>query len=473
MDLSFCGAWGKPCPGPAAPPLRPRHVSTRLFLVRRVGRSSRRAGRSWWPITWRPKVKLQVTLQICAIAAVVWKLASVLMRRQSGALVEMAISDFLDFLQQPGTPVLVRHAILGTSQCILVLADGRQALTKLPMTQPAISELWSLLRSQHITIVTERARGLSHAATSGFVMLAYLGIVFAMMRWTANGGRGQGWGDMRKKVLQAEQSGTVTRFDDIAGIDKAKQEVQEVVEMLKSPGRYAVLGARVPRGVLMVGPPGSGKTLLARACAAEAGLPFLSAAATEFVELFVGRGAARVRQLFDQAQKLAPCILFIDEIDALRARSSDMLRMGGNQEAEQTLNQLLTCMDGLVKRDKPIVVVGATNRPEVLDEALLRPGRFDRVVQVPLPDAVGRELILRVHLRLKNVPQGPDVEASLPSIALRCEGLAGAALEALINEAAIRAARRGAPMVASEDLEEALENYRTSRQGTRPGFPWL
>ncbi|CAE7795405.1 ftsH [Symbiodinium sp. CCMP2456] len=330
-----------------------------------------------------------------------------------------------------------------------------------------------------VRIVAEHVSGVPQIFVSGLFLVVYLGMVYTMMR-RMTGGRGKGWGDARKKVMQAQQaSGSnalVTRFDDIAGIDRSKLEVQEVVEMLRSPGRYAALGASVPRGVLLAGPPGSGKTLLARATAAEAGVPFLNAAATEFVELFVGRGAARVRQLFERARKMAPCIVFIDEIDALRARSNNLMGMaGGNQEAESTLNQLLTCMDGLATREpgRPVVVIAATNRPEVLDEALLRPGRFDRVVQVPLPNAAGRLEILKVHLRLRSVPVAPEVTAEqLSDIAERCDGFPGAALEAIVNEAAIRAARRNSSTVSMIDFESAVSEFNQSREKTRQDFPW-
>lgn len=393
---------------------------------------------------------------------------------------ELALSSMLDFLSAAGSgSPHVTRAILGSSQCVLVLDDGRRLFARWPIiAKPAMDEIWLLLRQAHIPILAERPPSVSPASLTGLAMVAYVIVVIMMMRRMANGGgASKTYGDQRSKVLRAQgQEGSadasVTRFQDIAGIDEAKLQVQEVVNMLKSPGRYAALGARVPRGILMAGPPGSGKTMLARASAAEAGVPFLSVAATEFVELFVGRGAQRVRQLFEKAEKLAPCIVFIDEVDALRARGNDVLRMPGNQEADQTLNQLLTCMDGLTRGDKPIVVIGATNRPDVLDEALLRPGRFDRLVQVGLPEADGRAQILRVHIRLKKVPLAADVVSSvLDGIAQRASGLSGAALESLVNEAAIRAARRDSTEVSASDLEEALLSYKSSRS-PKISFPW-
>ncbi|CAK9074063.1 unnamed protein product [Durusdinium trenchii] len=399
-------------------------------------------------------------------------------RRADNKIHEVTISCLLDILEEQ--KVGTRQAVVGASQCVLILDDGSRYLAHLPSAvSPAVAELWSALRHAKVNILAERAGGVSQLAVSTMILFLYLAIVYSMMR-RMTGGQGKGWRDARQKVMEAQKvSGSnalVTRFDDIAGIERSKLQVKEVVEMLRSPSRYAALGASVPRGVLLAGPPGSGKTLLARACAAEAGVAFLNVAATEFVELFVGRGAARVRQLFERARKMAPCIVFIDEIDALRARSNDPLRLGGgNQEAESTLNQLLTCMDGLVTREsgRPVVVIAATNRPEVLDEALLRPGRFDRVVQVDLPDAEGRLDILKVHLRLRQVPLATEVnEQSLSEIAARCEGFPGAALEAMVNEAAIRAARRNSSTVGLNDFEVAVTDFMQSRESTRSKFPF-
>lgn len=261
------------------------------------------------------------------------------------------------------------------------------------------------------------------------------------------------------------------RFADVAGVDAAKEQVQEVVEILRDPSAFAAFGARVPRGVLLIGPPGCGKTFLARACAADAGVPFFGVAATEFVELFVGAGAARVRQLFDRARRAAPSILFIDEIDAIScARGTSSHMAGAAQEAEQTLNQLLVSMDGLDARESrdPILVVAACNRPEMLDEALLRPGRFDRVVRVDPPDADGRLQILLTHIRLNRVPLASDVDTTaLGLLAKRCEGLGGAALEAIVNEAAIRAARTHQRLGTARRLEAAINGDGVSEPPKR------
>jgi len=423
--------------------------------------------------------RLQRLLPLLALVAVVG--FSMLHGHRPERLQELALSSFLDFVEHP--TIGIRKAVVGSTQCMLLLQDGQRFSTHWPLAaRPVAEELWAALRKAKVTIVAERTSTSPQFVFSGLIMMVYLFMVFSMLRRMTGGG-GKSWGDSRGKVLKKEQAegsaSVVSRFADIAGIDGAKLEVQEVVEMLKGPSKYAKLGARVPRGLLLVGPPGTGKTLLARACAAEAGLPFISAAATEFVEMYVGRGAARVRQLFDRARKMAPCMIFIDEVDALTARDSGMIRSGSNQEAEQTLNQLLACMDGLTGRSensaKPVVVVGATNRPEVLDEALLRPGRFDRVVRVELPDASGRAQILGVHMRLKRVPLAADASGGLflQDFSERCDGLAGAALEALVNEAAIRAARRSAVEVAARDFEGALENYRGSRAPRARNFPWV
>src|SRR5437016_6040091 len=257
-------------------------------------------------------------------------------------------------------------------------------------------------------------------------------------------------GKSRAKIYVENKTGVT--FADVAGVDEAKAELQEVVEFLREPKKYGRLGARVPKGVLLVGPPGTGKTLLARAVAGEAGVPFFSISGSEFVEMFVGVGAARVRDLFEQARQKAPAIIFIDELDALgRARGAGGL--GGHDEREQTLNQLLVELDGF-DPSTGLVLLGATNRPEILDPALLRAGRFDRVVLVDRPDKKGRLQILEVHA--KKVKLAPDVE--LDKIAAITPGFSGADLANLVNEAALLATRRGAEAVTNADFNEAIES---------------
>eukprot|EP00607_Mallomonas_marina_P008512 CAMPEP_0182417522 /NCGR_PEP_ID=MMETSP1167-20130531/1999_1 /TAXON_ID=2988 /ORGANISM="Mallomonas Sp, Strain CCMP3275" /LENGTH=295 /DNA_ID=CAMNT_0024591157 /DNA_START=591 /DNA_END=1475 /DNA_ORIENTATION=- len=247
-------------------------------------------------------------------------------------------------------------------------------------------------------------------------------------------------------------------FEDVAGQETAKREVLEVVDMLRSPSVYKKVGARLPSGVLLVGPPGTGKTLLARVTAAEARVPFYSVSASEFVEVFVGRGAARVRQLFKKAAQTAPCIVFIDELDSIgRSR-----RMGSmNSEQENTLNQLLTCMDGLDTTNNGVIVMAATNRLELLDGALLRSGRFDRCIQCPLPDKNGRLAILRVHSRSLVLER--ETERDLERIARLTPGTCGADLAAITNEAAIRTARRQGSSVSIQDYDDALRSFLSSR----------
>ena len=280
--------------------------------------------------------------------------------------------------------------------------------------------------------------------------VALIGVwIFLSRQMQGAGGKALGFGKSRAKLL-TEAHGRVT-FDDVAGVDEAKLDLQEIVEFLRDPAKFQRLGGRIPRGLLLVGPPGTGKTLLARAIAGEANVPFFTISGSDFVEMFVGVGASRVRDMFEQAKKNAPCIIFIDEIDAVgRHRGAGL--GGGNDEREQTLNQLLVEMDGF-EANEGIILIAATNRPDVLDPALLRPGRFDRQVVVPNPDVVGREQILKVHVR--KVPLAPDV--NLKTIARGTPGFSGADLMNLVNEAALMAARRNKRMVTQVEFEDAKD----------------
>ena len=286
--------------------------------------------------------------------------------------------------------------------------------------------------------------------------LIFILVLQFFARRSMGGGGAQGALNFTKskaKVYVPDEQSRVT-FADVAGVDEAKDELNEIVDFLKTPERYTEIGARIPKGVLLVGPPGTGKTLLSKAVAGEAGVPFFIISGSEFVELFVGAGAARVRDLFEQAKKNAPCIIFIDELDAIgKSRSGSMGVVGGNDEREQTLNQLLTEMDGFASTDKPVIVLAATNQPEVLDAALLRPGRFDRQVLVDRPDLSGRKTILEIYAKKVKLAEAVDLD----KIAQATSGFAGADLANLINEAALLAARNYKKEVVQGDLNEAIE----------------
>jgi cell division protease FtsH len=281
-------------------------------------------------------------------------------------------------------------------------------------------------------------------------ILLLIGVWIFFMRQMQGGARGaMGFGKSKARLL-TEDKNRVT-FEDVAGVDEAKEELSEIVDFLKDPQKFQRLGGKIPKGALLIGPPGTGKTLIARAVAGEAGVPFFTISGSDFVEMFVGVGASRVRDMFEQAKKNAPCIIFIDEIDAVgRHRGAGL--GGGNDEREQTLNQLLVEMDGF-EANEGIILIAATNRPDVLDPALLRPGRFDRQVVVPNPDVNGRERILRVHM--KNVPLAADVDVKV--IARGTPGFSGADLANLVNEAALMAARKNRRMVMMRDFEEAKD----------------
>src|SRR5690606_34801405 len=317
-------------------------------------------------------------------------------------------------------------------------------------------ELMPMLHEKGVEVVgaePERHGFFTQLLLSILPILLILGIFIFFMRQAQGGGRGGGgpmtFGKSRARLMGEDQ--IKTTFADVAGVEEAKEEVQELVEYLRDPGRFQRLGGRIPRGVLMSGPPGTGKTLLAKAIAGEAKVPFFSISGSDFVEMFVGVGASRVRDMFDQAKKQAPCIIFIDEIDAV-GRHRGGGHGGGNDEREQTLNQLLVEMDGF-EGNEGIIVIAATNRPDVLDRALLRPGRFDRQVNVGLPDVRGREQILKVHMR--KVPLDERVDSKV--IARGTPGFSGADLANLVNEAALLAARANKRVVTEEEFEKARD----------------
>lgn len=285
---------------------------------------------------------------------------------------------------------------------------------------------------------------------SWFPILLLIGVwIFFMRQMQGGGGKAMGFGKSKARLL-TEKTGKIT-FENVAGIDEAKEELSEIVDFLKDPAKFQALGGKIPKGCLLIGPPGTGKTLLARAIAGEANVPFFTISGSDFVEMFVGVGASRVRDMFEQGKRNAPCIIFIDEIDAV-GRHRGVGMGGGNDEREQTLNQLLVEMDGF-EANEGVILLAATNRPDVLDPALMRPGRFDRQIMVPVPDIVGRDKILRVHL--KKVPLAPDVDARV--IARGTPGFSGADLANLVNEAALLAARRNKKVVTMKDLESAKD----------------
>lgn len=333
-----------------------------------------------------------------------------------------------------------------------VAGDGQKFTTIAPT-----NDIWmvnDLLKNNvKVEVKAEEQRSvLLEIFMSWFPMILLIGVWIFFMRQMQGGGKGGGpFSFGKSKARQLDESNNSTTFSDVAGCDEAKEEVTELVDFLKDPGKFQKLGGRIPRGVLMVGPPGTGKTLLARAIAGEAKVPFFTISGSDFVEMFVGVGASRVRDMFETAKKNSPCIIFIDEIDAV-GRSRGSGTGGGNDEREQTLNQLLVEMDGF-DATSGVIVIAATNRADVLDKALLRPGRFDRQVMVGLPDIKGREEILLVHMR--KVPSDPDVKADI--LARGTPGMSGADLANLVNEAALFAARRNKRTVDMQDFEDAKD----------------
>ena len=329
-------------------------------------------------------------------------------------------------------------------------SDGTRFKTYSPPNDPGLIER---LEAKGVVINVEpesEGSPILSAFVSWLPMLLLIGVwIFFMRQMQGGGGKAMGFGKSKAKLL-TESSGRVM-FDDVAGVDEAKEDLEEVVEFLRDAQKFQRLGGRIPRGVLLVGPPGTGKTLIARAVAGEANVPFFTISGSDFVEMFVGVGASRVRDMFEQAKKNSPCIIFIDEIDAVgRHRGAGV--GGGNDEREQTLNQLLVEMDGF-EANEGVIIIAATNRPDVLDPALLRPGRFDRQITVPNPDIMGREKILKVHIR--KVPLAPDVD--LKVLARGTPGFSGADLMNLVNEAALLAARRSKRIVTMAEFEDAKD----------------
>ena len=329
------------------------------------------------------------------------------------------------------------------------LRSGGKMVVNTPVDQ---ADLTKRLEEHGATIKFDRSSGMGilNILISLAPVILLVVIWLFIMRQMQGGARGaMGFGKSKARLL-TENKNRVT-FDDVAGVDEAKDELAEIVDFLKDPAKFQRLGGKIPKGALLMGPPGTGKTLIARAVAGEAGVPFFSISGSDFVEMFVGVGASRVRDMFEQAKKNAPCIIFIDEIDAVgRHRGAGL--GGGNDEREQTLNQLLVEMDGF-ESNEGIILIAATNRPDVLDPALLRPGRFDRQVVVPNPDVLGREKILRVHMR--NVPLSANV--NVKTIARGTPGFSGADLANLVNEAALMAARKNRRMVTQPDFEDAKD----------------
>src|SRR5690554_5992812 len=358
-------------------------------------------------------------------------------------------SQFVEMVQQGQ----VRQVTIDGLQVQGVRGDGSQFQTVRP--QVADNKLMDDLLANSVEVIgkePERQSLWTQLLVAAFPILIIIALFVFFMRQMQGGGGGKGpmsFGKSKARLLSEDQ--IKTTFGDVAGVDEAKEDVKELVDFLRDPSKFQRLGGRIPKGVLMVGPPGIGKTLLAKAIAGEAKVPFFSISGSDFVEMFVGVGASRVRDMFEQAKKQAPCIIFIDEIDAV-GRSRGVGMGGGNDEREQTLNQLLVEMDGF-EGNEGVIVIAATNRPDVLDPALLRPGRFDRQVVVGLPDILGREQILKVHM--KKVPLADGIDPAL--IARGTPGFSGADLANLVNEAALFAARANSKVVSMDDFEKAKD----------------
>ncbi len=392
--------------------------------------------------------KVAVWLVIAMVLFTVFKQFDTRSAANSGY---MGYSDFLEEVRGKRIKSALIQEGQGGTEIIAVTNDDRKIRTTATYLDRGL--VGDLINNDVKFDVKPREEGslLMTLLVSWGPMLLLIGVWVYFMRQMQGGGKGGAFSFGKSKARMLDESTNQVTFADVAGCDEAKEEVKEVVDFLKDPQRFQKLGGRIPRGLLLVGPPGTGKTLLAKGIAGEAKVPFFSISGSDFVEMFVGVGAARVRDMFDNAKKNAPCIIFIDEIDAVgRQRGAGL--GGGNDEREQTLNQMLVEMDGF-ETNAGVIVVAATNRPDILDAALLRPGRFDRQVYVTLPDIRGREQILNVHMR--KVPLGQDVSSNI--IARGTPGMSGADLANLCNEAALMAARRAARVVEMQDFEKAKD----------------
>jgi len=390
--------------------------------------------------------RLNAWILLLLLLALVWAI-NVAFTSPAGNTSELKFSTFTEEVQSGR----VREVVVEENRVRGVLDDGSRFVTYLP-APPSDTTLqdW-VARGIEVRAVPARDTGAIAGILVPLLVVGLVLLAFWYFSRGSRGGEGSGGFNFTKTRVRVLASAPKTTFKDVAGAEEAKEELGEIVEFLKSPGRFQRMGARIPRGVLLVGPPGSGKTHIARAVAGEARVPFITASGSDFVEMFVGVGAARVRDLFETAKKNAPCIVFIDEIDAVGRRRGSGVG-GGNEEREQTLNQLLVEMDGFDK-ETSVIVMAATNRPDVLDPALLRPGRFDRQVAIDAPDVRGREQILRIHAAGK--PLAEDVDLAV--VARRTPGFVGADLENLLNEAALLAAREHRDKITMKDLEEAAD----------------
>ncbi|MGC9120003.1 MAG: ATP-dependent zinc metalloprotease FtsH [Sulfurihydrogenibium sp.] len=360
--------------------------------------------------------------------------------------------SFTDFMKMVNEDKIVEATVRG-EELTAVTQDGKKVETVIP---PGYSKLYDILSENGVqvkVVSTENSSWLMTLLISWLPILLFIGLWIFMMRQMSGGpNRAFSFAKSKGKLYLEERPNV--KLDDVAGMDEVKEEVKEIIEYLKDPSRYQKLGGRAPKGILLYGDPGVGKTLLAKAIAGEANVPFISISGSDFVEMFVGVGAARVRDLFETAKKHAPCLIFIDEIDAVGRARTGVGFGGGHDEREQTLNQLLVELDGF-DTNEGIIVIAATNRPDILDPALLRPGRFDRQISVPKPDVKGRYEILKVHVTKKNIPLDKDVD--LMAIARGTPGFSGADLANLVNEAALLAARRKKDKVGMKELEDALD----------------